>query len=162
MPESLAYGETPAVSVRRLLQVAGLEPGQRLVDLGSGRGLAACAAACLGFRAAGLEYFSRYVEGARQVAADLGLEVPFECGDFLTAPWPAGDLYYLASTAFGDRTRAALLPRLLELPAGTRVATLDWVLEEPEFVGLAAVHVPVTWGVARACVYELSAAAGGD
>lgn len=155
VPESLAYGETPAVSVLRLLEQSGLGKGGRFVDLGSGRGLAVLTAALAGYRAAGLEYFPEYVEGAREVAAELGLEVDLRVGDLLTAPWPEGDLYYVVSTAFGEDTRRRLGQRLArELPAGTLVVTLDWVLDEEGFEGLRSFPLPVTWGVAQALVWS--------
>ncbi|HXE73583.1 MAG TPA: methyltransferase domain-containing protein [Candidatus Nitrosotenuis sp.] len=154
-PESLAYGETPAVSLGRILTVSGLGPGARLVDLGSGRGLAVCTACCLGWQAVGLEYFEEYVRRARRVAADLGVEAEFVAGDFLSAPLPQGDLFYAASTAFGQATRARLGRRLAEeLPPGTLLATLDWVLEPPAFEGLARFYIPVTWGVACVGLYR--------
>ena len=154
-PESLAYGETPTSSVLHLLKHSGLAPGRRFVDLGSGRGLTVFTACLAGFRASGLEYFAESVERSRLAAADLGLEVDFTVGDFLEAPWPAGDLYYLASSAFGERTRRRLATRLTEeLSAGTLVITLDWVLDPADFEGLNTLPIPVTWGVARAFTWR--------
>lgn len=125
------------------------------MDLGSGRGLTVLTACQAGFRASGLEYFAESVERSRLAAADLGLQAEFEVGDFLEAPWPAGDLYYLASSAFGERTRRRLATRLAgELPAGTLVITLDWVLDPADFEGLNTLPIPVTWGVARAFTWR--------
>ncbi len=159
-PESLACGETPAASLLHLLRHSGLAPGGRFVDLGSGRGLAVFTACLAGFPASGLEYFPESVERSRLAAADLGLQADFEAGDFLEAPWPAGDLYYLASTAFGERTRGRLATRLAEeLSPGTLVITLDWVLDPADFEGLQTLPIPVTWGVARAFTWRRR---GGD
>lgn len=149
--DSLAYGETPAISVRRLLQVSGLAPGARFVDLGSGRGLAALSAASLGYPARGLEFFPEYVERANALARELGLPAAFQGGDLVTDPWPEGELYYLASTAFGRSTRQRLLERLPGLPGGALVATLDWTLP---LEGVASFTMPVTWGLALCQVYR--------
>ncbi len=154
-PESLAYGETPVSSLMHLLKHSGLSPGSRFVDLGSGRGLTVFTACLAGFVASGLEFFPESVERARLAAADLGLEVDFTVGDFLETPWPAGDLYYLASSAFGEGTRQRLGTRLAgELPPGTLVITLDWVLEPTDFEGLHTLPIPVTWGVARSFTWR--------
>lgn len=153
MPESLAYGETPAVSVLRILEVSGLPPGGSFLDLGAGRGLAACVAACAGHPATGLEYFQEHVRVARSVAAELELACRFEQGDFLSAPLPPADLTYACSTAFGEATREALGRRLAEaLPSGARLATLDWIPDPGAFEALQSFYVPVTWGVACAVI----------
>jgi len=154
-PESLAYGETPASSLLHLLKHCGLPPGSRFVDLGSGRGLTVFTACLAGFAASGIEYFPESVERSRRAAKDLGMEVDFTAGDFLEAPWPAGDVYYLASSAFGERTRRRLATRLAgELPFGALVITLDWVLDPADFEGLNTLPIPVTWGVARAFTWR--------
>lgn len=151
VPESLAYGETPAVSVLRILQVSALPPGATFLDLGAGRGLAACVAACAGYPASGLEYFEEHVRVARRVAADLELACRFEQGDFLSAPLPRADLTYACSTAFGEKTRLALGPRLAEtLAPGALLATLDWIPDPDAFEALQSFYIPGTWGVACA------------
>lgn len=161
VPESLAYGETPAVSVLRILQVSGLPPGARFLDVGAGRGLAVCAAACSGYRASGLEYFEEHVQVARKVAADLGLDAEFRQGDFLAAPLPPADLAYACSSAFGEATRLALGARLAQaLAPGALLATLDWVPDEADFEPLKTFHVPCTWGVACAILSRRRARAG--
>lgn len=148
--DSLAYGETPAISVRRLLQVSGLAPGARFIDLGSGRGLAALSAASLGYPSEGLELFPEYVERSNRVAAELKLPARFTQGDLVRDPWPEGELYYLASTAFGHQTRQLLLERFNGLPPGALVATLDWSLP---LEGRVAFYLPVTWGLALCQLY---------
>ncbi len=130
--------------------MSGLAPGARFVDLGSGRGLAALSAASLGYPAEGLEFFPEYVERANRVAAELRLPARFTQGDLVQDPWPEGELYYLASTAFGQETRQRLLERLSGLPPRALVATLDWSLP---LEGRAAFYLPVTWGLALCQLY---------
>lgn len=149
--DSLAYGETPAISIQHLLRASGLESGARFVDLGSGRGLAALSAASLGYPATGLEFFPEYVERANNLATELGLPARFKQGDLVTDPWPEGELYYMASTAFGRDTRQRLLTRLPGLPPGALVATLDWTLP---LEGVHSFTLPVTWGLALCQVYR--------
>ena len=145
-PGELSYGETPAMTLQRILTLAELPPEGRFVDLGMGRGLAAMAAACLGYRGAGIEVLPEYLGRAQKVADRLKLDVDFRQGDMLNSPWPAGDLYLLNSTAFPASFREQLVPRLKELEVGSLVVTYDWELTQPEFDNIATVRLPVTWG----------------
>lgn len=148
-PGSLAYGETPVSSVRRVFELAQLEPGARVVDLGSGRGLGVLAAALEGYEATGIEFFPQYVERARLVARALGVPARFVAGDFLEVDLPPADLYLVASTAFPEPLREALAERLARAAEpGATVVTQDWFIEHPAFERGGSVRLPVTWGTA--------------
>ncbi len=90
------------------------------------------------------------MERSNRVASELKVPARFTRGDLLLDPWPEGELYYLASTAFGQETRQRLLERFSGLPAGALVATLDWSLP---LEGRAAFYLPVTWGLALCQLY---------
>lgn len=152
-PGSLAYGETPAVCVRRVLQLLDLPAGARFVDLGSGRGVPCLTAAALGYPAAGLEYFAEHVERANRVAAALAVPATFTQGDLAEYPWPDGEVYFLAATAFPEGFRRRLEERLLALPEGTHVITHDWLLGEG-FERQSSVVLPVSWGTAHYCLHR--------
>lgn len=152
-PGSLAYGETPAVSTLRMLQLSGLPKGSRLVDLGSGRGMVALVAAAVGYPSVGIEFFESFVERARLLAREMKVPAEFVCGDFLEAPLPEGDLYLVPATAYPESVRVPLEERLRRLPRGTRVITQDWLLGK-KFQCLGSVRLPVTWGTALFTFYE--------
>lgn len=142
----LSYGETPTVTLARILELAELAPGAGFVDLGSGRGVTVVAAALLGYRAAGMELLNEYVERSRKVATRVGVEVDFGQGDFLLEEWPKAELYLLNSTAFPADFRQRLNLRFQQLESGTLVCTYDWELESAEFDQLHALRLPVTRG----------------
>jgi SAM-dependent methyltransferase len=145
---SFTYGETPTSSIVEVLKSLSLAPGQRLVDLGSGRGLPCLVAASLGYEAFGLEYFGEHVERSQRVADVLGLAAHFQVGDFLTDPWPVAEAYFTCSTAFDKDVRAALEVRLGQLPDSTWLVTQDWNLAGP-FQLVRSQRLPVTWGTAN-------------
>jgi len=83
----------------RTLSTAGVAPGRRFTEWGSGFGVAACLAALLGFEAQGIEIEPDLVAAARQLADHFQLPVTFVCGRFDRAapidsdvifayPWP--------------------------------------------------------------------------
>jgi len=60
-----------------------LAPGDACCEWGSGFGLVALMAACLGFRACGIEINGDLVDHATELAADFGLDVEFACGTYI-------------------------------------------------------------------------------
>lgn len=66
------YVPTPEEVVEGMLEMVGLQPGERLIDLGSGDGRIAIAAAKRGARAMGVEINARLVSRARMNAEMAG------------------------------------------------------------------------------------------
>jgi SAM-dependent methyltransferase len=153
-PGELSYGETPGIAFSRLIEWAELRPGDRVLDLGSGRGLVPMVAALRGYRAAGIEVVEEYVLGARSVARSLNLEIDFRVADMLECDWPTAELVLLNSTAFPSDFRKDLLIRLNDLEPPTRVATYDWELASDNFQQIVAGRLPVTWGSVFCRIYE--------
>lgn len=154
--ESLAYGETPALSVLKILDTLQLPPGSLLVDLGSGRGVPCLTAAARGYRSLGLEYFAVYTERSERVARQLGWPAEFISGNFLRRPLPAADAYLVSATAFPEDLRQQLLALLQETPVSSWVVAQDWVLGPP-FVLDRMQQLPVSWGIAKICYHRRSA-----
>jgi ubiquinone/menaquinone biosynthesis C-methylase UbiE len=100
-----ASGNYAAVAARivpmaeQLAEVAGLRPGDRVLDVATGSGNAALAAARYGAEVTGIDYVPELLERGRARAAAEGLQVTFAEGD-------AEDL------AFGDASFDAVLSAL--------------------------------------------------
>lgn len=145
---SLAFGETPCLSVLKILETAQLEAGARLVDLGSGRGLPCLTASARGFPSLGLEYFAVYTERSTRIAKSLELPATFLSGNLLSRPLPPAQLYLISATAFPESFRAQLQQHLHQAPSNCWIVTQDWILDPP-FVVTRMQQLPVSWGVAR-------------
>ena len=120
----------PEPMVRKMLDMAGVEPTDYVVDLGSGDGRNVIAAAQRGARAHGIEYNPDLVAYAKRLAAKAGVggRATFERGDVFEADFSKATVVVLFLT---PEMNIRLRPKLLDLKAGARVvantfAIGDW------------------------------------
>ena len=116
---------TPDETVEKMLDLAQLKPGERLVDLGSGDGKIAIAAAKRGASAKGIEYNPDMVAFSRRRAREAGVQVELVQGDIFESDFSDADvvtLYLL--TQLNERLR----PTLLAMKPGTRVVSYRFAM----------------------------------
>ena len=116
---------TPDETVEKMLDLAQLTRGERLVDLGSGDGKIAIAAAKRGAVAKGIEYDPKMVEYSRRRAREAGAEVELVQGDIFETDFSQADVVtmYLL-THLNERLR----PTLLAMKPGTRVVSYRFAM----------------------------------
>jgi len=115
------YVSTPETDVQQMLDMAGVEPGDYLIDLGSGDGRIVIAAAHRGARAHGVDIDPALVELAQQRARQAGVAdlATFRQADAFEADIRAATVVTLYLL---PEVNIALKPKLLqELQPGTRV-----------------------------------------
>jgi ubiquinone/menaquinone biosynthesis C-methylase UbiE len=108
------YNKIAAITVpvsEHLVERVGIRPGSRVLDVATGTGHAALAAARRGAQVAGIDYVSELVEVARRRAAAEEVSVVFVDGDAEDIPFPDASFDYVLS-AIGvmftaDHARAA-------------------------------------------------------
>lgn len=83
-----------------VVSLAGLRPGERVVDLATGTGNAALLAARMGAVVTGLDAAPRLIEVARERAAGEGVEASFVVGDIGVLPFADG-AFDVALSVFG-------------------------------------------------------------
>jgi len=129
------YVPTPMETVRAMLQLAQVQPGDVLYDLGSGDGRIPIEAARLyGVRGVGVEISPRLVQEAQANAREAGVSdlVSFRRGDLFRGDYREASVVTLYLL---PELNARLMPKLLrELPPGARIVSHaflmgDW---EPE------------------------------
>lgn len=147
--DTLAYGETPAVSVLKILDICHqhFPQAETLLDLGAGRGIIAMTAACNGWEAIALEYLQEFLDRSEPLTRRLGWPVYWMQADFLATRLPKSDIIHVAATAYPQATRDSLADILAEQCGEDQgIVTQDWILDEERFEAMVSIRLPVTWG----------------
>ena len=156
--ETWASGDFAVVAARivlvaeQLCDTADLHAGWRVLDVATGSGNAAIAAARLGCTAVGVDYVPALLERGRRRAAAEGLSVKLLEGDAESLAFPDG-LFDAVTSVFGtmfapDHSQAAAELLRVCRPGGT-IALASWTPEG--FIGelfrTVGAHVPPPAGV---------------
>lgn len=149
------YGQIAArihASAERLVEAADLQAGWRVIDVATGTGNAALAAARCGCEVVGVDYVPALLERGRARAKAEGLSVDFREGDGEALPFPDG-AFDAAISIFGvmftpnPPKAAAELLRVVR--RGGRIALASWTPDGfvGEMLKLVSKHVPPPPGV---------------
>ncbi|NUZ07329.1 class I SAM-dependent methyltransferase [Piscinibacter koreensis] len=111
---------TPDAVVERMLELAQVKSGDRVVDLGSGDGKIAIAAAKRGARARGIEFNPDMVALSKRNAQAQGVQVDFRQGDIFASDFSDADVITLYLL---PHLNEKLRPILLDMKPGTRVTS---------------------------------------
>jgi SAM-dependent methyltransferase len=141
--KDVVWVPTPDEVVDKMLDMAELKSGERLVDLGAGDGKIAIAAAKRGARARGIEFNPDMVALSRRKAAEAGVKVDLQQGDIFKSDFRNADvvtMYLLPSL------NEKLRPILLKMKPGTRVTSHqfmmgDWTPDETASMGSRQAHL---------------------
>ena len=119
------WAPSQEASVQAALDLAGVGPGTRLVDLGCGDGQVLLAAAERGAAVAGIEADPSLAEEAAGHLADAGVDAVITTGDLLDPGLELdADVYF---TYLAPATLQRLVP-VLSTKAGARLVTVDFAV----------------------------------
>lgn len=123
----LAVFTTPPAA--RLVRFAGITAGQRVLDVGSGTGVAAITAARLGATVTGSDLSPELLEQARENSHISGAQVEWREADVEALPFADGEFDVVISQfghMFAPRPEVATAEMLRVLKPGGRIAFSTW------------------------------------
>jgi SAM-dependent methyltransferase len=149
---------TPPALVERMLDLAGVTPDDRLVDLGSGDGILVIAAARRGTRARGIEYDGRLVEFSKRQAKAAGVSerTRFVRGDIFKTDFSEATV---VTTFLLPSMNLRLRPTFLALKPGTRIVANTFGIGDWEPDEIASIDACERW--CKAMLWIVPARVGG-
>jgi hypothetical protein len=149
---------TPPPLVEKMLDMAHLTAGDRLVDLGSGDGVIVIAAARRGARARGIEYDRRLVELSKQRAREAGVSgrAKFVRGDIFQTDFQDASV---VTTFLLPSMNFRLLRTFLAMKPGTRIVANTFGIGDWEPDGTAMIEPCERW--CKAMLWIVPARVGG-
>ncbi|MDP2354859.1 MAG: class I SAM-dependent methyltransferase [Beijerinckiaceae bacterium] len=125
--KDVVWVPTPDKSVEATLDLAGLQPSDYVIDLGSGDGRMVIAAAKRGARGHGVEFNPKMVEYARKRAQEAGVadRAQFVEGDMYAADISKATVMPLFLLT---QNLDQLVPNFLKLRPGTRIVTVTYTI----------------------------------
>lgn len=128
-PSFAPYEVHTTPTAARLVRRAGVQPGQRVLDVACGTGVVSVTAACLGARVTGLDLTPELLERARENARIAGVEIEFHEGDVEKLPF-ANAAFDVVLSQFGHifapRPETAIAEMLRVLKSGGTIAFSSW------------------------------------
>lgn len=121
-----AFTTPPAA---QLVNFAGVEPGQKVLDVACGTGVVAITAALRGASVKGLDLSPDLIEVAHQNASLIESDVEFTQGDVEQLPYPDASFDVVLSQfghMFAPRPKIAVAEMLRVLKPGGRIAFSTW------------------------------------
>lgn len=143
--QEMADGFKPAVE--HLLDFAGIRSGMTVLDIATGTGVAAIAAAKRGATVTAIDFAEDLLSHARQVAASEDVAVDFQHGDAEELAFPDGSFDAVISTfgcMFVPRPDAAAYEMCRVLGSGGTLALATWKPEGPNYclMNITAPYLP--------------------
>jgi hypothetical protein len=157
--QNLIYGETPCLTIRRILDDLKPNANDHFVDLGCGRGLALLFVRLWwNIPVTGIEVVPTFITRARKIANMLRLDrvelIQENLAWVMREQIEMGTIFYLAGTAFEDEQMIKIASRLEMLPAGIRLITLSEPLASDLFRVTGGGTCHFSWGKTEVYYHE--------
>lgn len=145
---NFGYGETPASTLKKILDPVKPKDYGLFIDLGSGRGFAVLEAYFMyRIRTIGVEILPSHCNRSRKLAEMMdadGVEIVSQ--DILDFDFSQKAIYFSATTSFEGRLLKGLEEKLKETPVDSVIILIHKPLEGEEFELLHKEIMPFTWG----------------
>lgn len=151
LPQNLIYGETPCLTIKKILEEVGLKPSDRFVDMGCGRGLTVFFVnQHFQIPTIGIDLIPTFIRRAEVLVKNLGLKKIRFIKENLS--WVTmeqigdGTIFYLTGTTFEEELLAKITYRLELLPIGIKLITVSQALNSTYFQLIKVKPFYFSWG----------------
>lgn len=146
------YGETPLVTLDRIMSECGVTEEDTIYELGCGRGRTCFwLSEVLKAKVVGIEYIPEFVTRANRIKRKVGIvNATFINQNMLDADLSAATVIYLYGTCYEDAFIEKVAERLSHLPSGTKIITTSYSLtdyvDSKYFEVMKCFPANFTWG----------------
>jgi SAM-dependent methyltransferase len=145
----LVYGETPFISLKKVLEEISLKKNSVFYDLGCGRGkVAFFVNLAYKIKTIGIDLMPTYINVAKSIVKRYKLEnIEFFLDDILEYDFTDADVIYICGTCFQEATRKKLYEKLENINKELYVITATHALKSEKFEIVKKMKVLYSWGI---------------
>jgi SAM-dependent methyltransferase len=127
-----AYGETPIMTLQKIVKECSITPQDTIYELGSGRGRACFwLRLVLGAKVFGIDFVPEFIEIAEKIRKSQKIEnLKFRCEDFLKSDLHKATIIYLHGSCMEDLDIEKLNRHLIRLKRGLKVITVSFSMAD--------------------------------
>lgn len=146
--EELTYGETPYITIHKIMKKISIPQDSFFLDLGCGKGkLVFYIHRRFRIRAAGMDVIPTYISAATRMAKREKMEnVKFIQKDFLTSKIPNASIIYVTCTCLSNDTRKKLFDKFESVSPGTVIVTASYPINRSDFKLEKSFKAYFSWG----------------
>ncbi|MBI2251724.1 MAG: hypothetical protein HYU63_03055 [Armatimonadetes bacterium] len=150
--QELIYGETPLITMKKILKLINCNSNDIFYDLGGGRGLTVFfVSKFLNIESFGIEIVPAFVKKVNQIKEKLKFyKAAFIQANFLNVDISKATILYIASTTFTEETLKKLTHKTKELKKDAKIITLSTPLKGEHLTLLYSKKFYFSWGETQA------------
>lgn len=154
--ESLIYGETPLVTLRKILQNIKVTSGDVFFDLGSGRGsVVFFVNLYYKIKSIGLDVVPTFIRNSIKIKEKLKLSnVSFKLTNILEEDFSAGSIFYLTPTTWEEDIVKRIVQKLGDIKTGSFIISVSVQLKAPYLKQIKYEISYFSWGKSRVYYYK--------
>jgi hypothetical protein len=150
-----AYGETPLATLEKMAKAFAIQPSDRWLELGSGRGRGCFwMSQFWGCEVRGVDFVPTFISRASWLSKTFSLRsVDFQQKEMMETDFSWPTVVFLYSTCMSDEEINALLVPMRSLPMGARVITISEPISHPNYILTNSLPVSFPWGKTTAYLH---------
>ena len=153
-----AYGETPLTTLEKMVRSFSIQPKDRWLELGSGRGRCCFwMSQFWGCEARGVDFVPKFISRSSWLCKKFSLRlVDFQQKAMMDADFSWATVVFFYSTCMSDEEINALLLPMQRLPIGAKVITISEPIAHPNYLLTKSLPVSFPWGDTTAYLHIYS------